>query len=232
MDLAERVRSGVEAIRAGRMADAVEVLAPVVSDAELAAADDLQDVRARVCSLYGQALLDLDRPDEAEGPLREALAIAERLGDEAGAKAVRGLRARAMAATTQRHQQADERRRQERLAATPIEQLLHGVTEPLARADVLLRKATAEADVGAHAEAARHAGQALSIAVEAGAAREEVLARLAIARSQPDRAPQQLLAAWHRAEQAEEFNLVGAVARAAELGGVALPSASYAGRTR
>jgi len=49
-----------------------------------------------------------------------------------------------------------------------------------------------------------------------------VLALLALARALPDEASDHLRAAWVVADAAGEFTLVGAIARAAELAGVAV----------
>jgi hypothetical protein len=86
-----------------------------------------------------------------------------------------------------------------------------------------VRKANAELDAGRAESAVEIAGEALRLGAELDDVRTRVLARMTLARARPEDASEQLRLAWSEAERADEFNLVGAVARAAELGGVQLP---------
>lgn len=181
--------------------------------------DDLRDIRARVGSLYAQALIECGRPLEAEAPLREARRIARGLGDDAGIAATADLVRRVASARA-------EAARQATATAADLDAPIDGTGIP--RADALLRRAGAEADAGRREDAARHAEEALSIA-EAGP-REQVLAHLVLARTDPARTASEIALAFAIAEAADDFTLAGTVVRAAELAGVALPTAPFAGR--
>jgi len=220
-DLAERVRRGVEALRAGRHAEAVTELEPVARDPEFEAAPDLADVRARVWSLLAQALHDGGRSREAEPWARKALAAAESEGDKAGAAVVRALHQAIFTAATEAAKADRAAKDARRLAATPLADVLATLTDEHA-ASTLVAKAVADLDDGRPADGAVAARLGLERATQAGNVREEVLARLALARALPDEASEHLRAAWVAADAANEFNLVGAVARAAELAGVAV----------
>ena len=88
-------------------------------------------------------------------------------------------------AVTDEHQRQKERDELRRVAATPIERLLHGVEAPQAVAAVYVQKANAEVEAGRPREALALAREAARIADDAGAVRERVLARLTLARVAP-----------------------------------------------
>ena len=90
--LATAINAGVFALQEGRFADALPGLLDSANDADLAAAPDLRDVRARVCSMLGQTFLGLGRHDEADKWLRISISILRELGDGPGLAEVRGLR--------------------------------------------------------------------------------------------------------------------------------------------
>ncbi len=211
---------GVRALRSGDAAAAIEPLLEVCSDPDLQRAEDLQDIRARARSLLAQALLEVGRADDALPHAEQALALARTLGDPQGLRAIEELRGRVHQALHDARREADNRARSERLAHTPIAEIEARVRDPLALVEVLVRKANAEADAGRLVEALDIAQRALGGALASGDVRLEVLARLSVARAAPERAREQLEVAHARASEAHEFNLVTAVARAAEAHGV------------
>lgn len=229
-DLPDAVRRGVDALRTGRPADAVDALSPVVADPALAAAPDLVDVRARVLVLYAQALVDSGRYNEAKAAIPEALRAVRRLDDDAGIAAVKQLQARLVRDIADDHRRASEAIERAKVARTPIDELLAAATSPEQRGEVLVQKANAMIDTGSLVEGGAYADEALALAVAAGNVREEVLARLSIARARPDEAATHVGAAFACAERAGDFNLVGTVARAAALHGVPLPAKRYGER--
>ena len=221
--LPERIRQGLAALRAGDPTRAVGWLRPVATDAAFAAAEDLVDVRARVLSLLGQAEIERGRPDLAERPLRDAAILAKRLGDTEGLLEIRALQGRALAASADRHTLATEEAERRRIAETPLPTLLAAATTAAERAAIKVAKANAEADAGRREGAEGLADDAIADAIAGGSIREEVLARLTLARCAPARAEAELSAALATAERGAEFALIGAVARAAALAGVVLP---------
>lgn len=226
MTVADAVREGVAALRRGDPQAAIPLLRSAAEDADFNAAEDLADLRARVLSLLAQACLEAGQSSEAENWIRQALRVAKRLGDEAGLVEIRALQSRVLQAAMDDHRKREERREQARIAATPLERLLEGVTEPHARAAVYIQKANAEIEVDRPGDAVALAAEAVRLADDAGAVREKVLARLTLARADADRAATLLPEAWKIASDADEFNLVGAVAKAAELAGVPLATLS------
>jgi tetratricopeptide (TPR) repeat protein len=222
--LAELLLSGLAHLRAGRPDDAVQVLAAVAQDEVFAAAADLDDVQARAWSLYAQALMRAGKPKEALPWCERALRITRALGDEAGLAEVRALHTELREALTAEAADRKAREHSLRLAGLTVDQILVGLGSALDRADALIQKANAEIQAGHLREADPIARMALVEAVQGEGVREEVLARIAIATVAPEEARVELTAAWRRAERAGEFNLVSAVARAAELARVALPT--------
>ncbi len=210
--LADAVKRGVDALRRGDATAAVDALHVVAHDEAFAAAQDLVDVRARVLVLYAQALVTSERLEEAQPAMVEALRAVKRLDDDDGVAAVRALQQ--VANHTRTKKRAPPASITPRQAPSPDD------------AEALL----SSANLATGEDAARLAEQAFALAVSRGSVREEVLARLVLAKSRPHTAADQLGAALRRARGADEFTLVGAVVRAAELAGVPLPPEPYAGR--
>lgn len=221
--LADRLAHGVRALRERRPAEAVDALAPVAADPELAAAEDLRDVRARVLALYAQALLESGRPAEAEPVVRDAIRLVRRLGDKAGLEEVRGLQDRVVKALVEAADQARRREEQARVAATPLDVLLAGATDDRARAEALVKKAVALADVG-DASGAALARDALDAATRAADVTWQVFALVALARHEPHAASEHLRSAARVADDADEFNLISVVVEASRTLGVPLPT--------
>jgi hypothetical protein len=213
----------VDALRQGRPDEAVEALERVVNDPAFLAEEDLVDVRARVFSLLAQALLGAGRAGDADQWAGAALELAIRLDDRRGEAEIRSLQREIRSASAEELRRLAAAKESRRIAQTPEDILLSGVRDPAERAALLTMKANAEADAGRADAGASIARRALEQALAAGALREEVLARLSIARCDPAAAVLELTAAWRRAEAADAFTLVGAVARAAEFVGVTLP---------
>jgi hypothetical protein len=221
--LAERVAAGVRALRDHRPAQAVIELGAVAADPELAAAPDLRDVRARVLALYAQALLESGRPTEAEPVVRDAIRLVRRLGDRAGLDEVRGLQDRIVKALVEASDQARRLEEQARIAATPLEALLADAPDDRARAEALVKKAVALADVGDPSGGAL-AREALAAATRAADVTWQVFARVALARHEPHDAAHHLHEAARAADEADEFNLISVVVEACRALGVALPT--------
>lgn len=218
--LAAQVRAGVEALAADRPGEAAAALRAVVEDPSFGAHPDLADIRARVYCLYAQALLDSGAARRADAWARRALAEAQGLGDDAGAEQIRGLLRQIFSAAVEEKKCADAIAR---VAATPLEDLLREARSDTERAGAMIEKANAEVQVGRAEHGEPLARRALALAQRAGAVREEVLAWLTLARARPEEAERAMVSAWRRAAEANEFNLVGAIGRAAKHAGVALP---------
>lgn len=227
MDLPRALAEGVRALREGRPADAQTWLAEVTRDADLAAAPDLQDIRARALTLHAQALIELGRAQEADAPCREAIRILRKRRDREGVDEARALQdriVRALAEEGARQTRLDEQRR---IAATPIDTLLAGARDEVETAERYVKKATAHLDLGDPEHASSLAYLALARAEPAldhhpDAATWAVFARLCLARAEPGDAETHLNEAWSTASRAGEHNLVSTIARAAEDAGVAV----------
>ena len=222
--LAELTLAGIGHLRAGRAEEAIETLRLVAEDPEFAIAPELDDVRARVWSLYAQALLTGNRPAEAVHWSQCSLRIARALGDEAGILEIRHLHEQIREAISVGAKESAAREHNLRLSGLTVEQVIAGISSPVEQADALIKKANADLDAGKTEQAAQIAARALEIATSVGSVREEVFAGIVLARIHPTEAASFLTAAWRRAERADEFNLVGTVARAAELACVRLPT--------
>ncbi len=223
-DLPHRIREGVTALQERRWEDAVRTLEPVAHDADLRGADDLQDVRARVLSLLAQATLEAGQIHAADAACREALRVLRRVGDKAGVAEVRGLQDRVVAALAEAAEAARRRAEQAEVAAAPLGPYLAEARTPVERAERLVKKATACADVGDEAQGLPLAEEALALARADGAVTWEVFARVALARLAPDRAQEHLHAAATLAARSAEFNLVSVIVEACRLLNVSLPT--------
>lgn len=222
-EVAARLLAGVEHLKAGRLQDAITELAEVCSDEDLRRADDLRDVRARAMSMLADAHLRAGDVDSAETMAREALALLREVGDANGVRAVQDVWGRVAAA----RQEAQAAVRREVASARLREMTRSDLGDrfgegSLRLADALVKKAHAHADVDDTALAEELAHEALALSRSHDSVREEVFARLALARVGYD-ATEQVRGAWERAERADEFNLVSAIASAADSLGVALP---------
>ena len=223
-EIARTLRRGIEVLRRGDAALALPHLKRVVEDVALEAATDLQDVRARACSLLAQAQLQLGQLDGAQNHANRALDLLRAVGDPDGIREVEQLRAEIADAAQKRAEQERRQRSLEQLARTEVAVLRERYErDPVALAEILLKKSSAEIEAGRPVQARAIAEEVLDLACEGQWLRQEVLARLCLARVHPTSAPDQLLQAWRRAERASDHTLVATVARAAELAGLELP---------
>ena len=211
--------SAIAALRAGEAAEA-ELLLGEGLDSDLP-----EPLRARTHSLLAQALEAQERPQEARKQASLALALARALGDEAGEADIRGLQARIRASLVAEEARAQKVAQVEAISETPLHSLLAKAAHPAERVSALVSKADAERWAGRGAEACQLARQALEEAgaLEGSFARERVLARLCLARSQPREAAALLAQAHEIAEGAQEPQLVTAIAQTARLLDVPLP---------
>ena len=225
-----QVLLGVSALRAGRPRKAVDALLPVAEDAELAADETLRDIYARVCSLLAQSYIESGRPEASLRWIRQAMRQLRTLDDKDGIGQVKALQDQAVAALAERTEWAGAHEHQQ-VAATPMATLLDAARTPDERADAYLKKAGAELSLRQLDRARSYAQEALQIGETEGSARAHVFALLMLARIEPDGAEPHLLQALARADEANEFNLVSAIATAARHAGVELPSIEGPQRT-
>ncbi len=177
--------------------------APVLAlaPALLAASAENRALRARVLAWLGQAEMFTGNHKGAAQAVRQAIAIAQELGDTQGVNQLKSLQAQITM------------RRQASLTAAPPAELLD---TPLFRADAAISR-------GAFAEGEALAREIIATAVATQNPRDHVLALLAIARV-PGRAADAILEAAGVADASEDMNLVTAVARAAKAAGVEIPA--------
>jgi tetratricopeptide (TPR) repeat protein len=215
--LAGALRDGVSALRQGQAEQAVSLLASVCDYPEFVAASELLDIRTRALSLCAEALLLAGRPAEALPRAETALQLARQLGDLEGVDEIERLRVRIQRAAVPGE---GGRQGEASLLSQSLDELELQARRPIDRAELLVRKATAELEAGHPEQAAEAAERALLAAPQYP--RTSVLARLTLARAQPERAAQLLREAAEIGRDAEDFNLVGWVARSAELLGLDL----------
>lgn len=169
------------------------------------ALDLLRDCSGAHAHAYrGQAYRDLGLFDEADRELMHAIHLAKQAGDTSGVSELRALRAPITGALAARA-----------AADTEREQLL-AADESAMDGETLLRLADALAGDPRAAEVAR---RARALAVDP---RGTVLALLAEARADPERAAERVREAHQTADEADDHNLIAAVARTAKLLGVEL----------
>ena len=210
------------ALQQGRPQEAADHLAPVVRAPEL---DDpeLADVRARLCSLYAQALLESGQLDEAALWVRKALRAVSKSGDSAGKTQIRALQGQIVGAIADA--EGARRRAEERneVAQTPVDVLLRAANTPAEQSAILVKKASAIADERKD-EAAALFLRAQTLADQSEDLREQVFARLGLAGVKPELAKVLVLESQALAEARQEYTLLSTIAQEASRLGVALPA--------
>jgi hypothetical protein len=196
-----QLRAGVDALRAGAPQAAIPLLTAVAQDPALAAATDLQDIRARALSLLGQAHLLANDPETALKWISDAIVTLEQVSATEEIAPLLALREEAIQA----------------IQGTKMQPQDHIVSDhkldPLDPAEHLLRVATMLYESGEKEKALQHAVALLDF--PSITPRSEVIARLMISELDPSQAQHQLDTGWARAEAADEFNLVAAIAKRA-----------------
>jgi hypothetical protein len=230
--LAEDLLAGLAALREGRPALAVERLRPLVDHPAWAEAQDLEDIHLRAQSLLAQALLDAGATEEASVRLQQLARQARSLRDEEALVACRELQTRLATALKDAREEAARVARRRALADLSESELQAQARTPFELAALRIEGAAGALELGRTAVAERWSRDALALARELGAPREEVLALLHLARAEPGAAAAHLSAAYRRAVEAEEITLVGAVARTAHLLEVPLSAVEGAAHTR
>ena len=175
--LARQLLSGVEHLRAGRAEEACVALAAVTTDADLAAADDLVDVRARALTLLSDAQLQMDALEDATASLAEAERLVRALDDATGLAEIHEISKRVRSAREAQRQAAQRQASAARLRAITVPALTQQFEgQPERLTDALIKKANAHADASENELAIALADQALSRANEGSSVRLEVLA--------------------------------------------------------
>lgn len=212
------ILGAVAALRAEQPARAVELLEGALADPSFRATAELADVRARAWTLLAQAYLAIEPVDErnVERALGEALTA-----DPAAEAACAELRGRLLDQRQARLEAEARLARAGRLAAADLQPLLEKVRDPDRRLELMVQKAQADVQCGDTTSGERIAHEVLATATVTST---RVFARLVIATAAPQLAAQQLLAAHAEADAASEFNLVGAVARTADILGISMPT--------
>lgn len=163
----------------------------------LEASKDHPALRARVLAWLGQAEMFAGNYKAAGQAVRQAIALAQEIGDTQGVNQLKSLQAQVAM------------RRQAALAAVPPAEILD---TPLFRADAAISR-------GDHAEGEALARQVITESQRAGNARDHVLGLLTLARV-PGQAAESIAEAARVADESGDMNLVTAVARAAKAAGV------------
>jgi hypothetical protein len=204
----------VEALREERFGEALVLL-----DAMLMANVLPEAARARAMGMRSQALLGLGQLERAKDALVMALRAARALGDADGVTQLRGLNEAIYAALAHKSEQSRLAAEEAVLLKESLESLLAAAKTPHERVMALIRKANQAADLNTPDVPLARRAVAEADALSQGI-REQVLARLCLARTCPEEAARWLDDARDRADDAEEPNLVGAVASAARAMGV------------
>jgi hypothetical protein len=224
--LGAKVADAVAALRRSDPATAATLLDEVWSDALFLAADDLEDVRARVACLLAVARCRCEEWDRAEQMAKIAADYARRLQDADGAAAVANVRAAIATGREAERERSALEEAQRRLSERSLEGAFRHAHDAAARADVLVGKSAIALGDGKDGTAAFLARAALDVlATDTSGSRSErlrvsVMARVCLARADHAVAGDELQTAWSAAADADETNLVATVIRAADLLGV------------
>ncbi len=195
------------ALQAGNAAQALTLLEALPA---LTPAD-----QARVHAWRGQALRALGRAEEGAREVIAAIRIAKALGDADGVAALRALHTDIAASVASlRTAEAGQRR----------DQALLDVDDATLDTDGRLRRAFALLNAGRHPEASALVRR---VATEATELRDRVLSRLALARIEAD--DEALHEAHRLADEADDHNLLTAVAQTARQLGKSLRAPDFEG---
>ncbi|MEY3211332.1 MAG: hypothetical protein RIT28_1813 [Pseudomonadota bacterium] len=204
----------VAALRGERFGEALVLL-----DAALMANTMPEPARARALGMRAQALFGLGQLDAAKDALVLALRAARTLGDAEGVTQLRGLNQTIYAALAHRSEQTRLAAEEAALLQESLERLIEAAQSPQERVMAVIRKANQAADLGEPDVPLARRAVTEADALPQGI-REQVLARLCLARACPEEAARWLDDARDRADDADEPNLIGAVASAARAMGV------------
>lgn len=224
--LGAKVADAMAALRRADPAAAATLLEEVWSDDAFLAAEDLEDVRARVACLLAVARCRCAEWDRAEEMAKIAADYARRLGDPEGAAAVANVRAAIATGREADRERSALEDAQRRLAERSLEGAFRHAHDAAARADVLVGKSAIALSGAKDGTAAFLARAALDVlATDPSGSRPErlrvaVMARVCLARADHAVAGDELQLAWSEAADADETNLVATVLRAAELLGL------------
>jgi tetratricopeptide (TPR) repeat protein len=212
MASSDPIAAGIEALRQGDHELAIAAFS-------IALATDLtESLAARATSLRSQSHMLHGDLSAAMVDWREAWRLVSVLQDPVGEKALKGLRAQiGQARAAKNAQQTQQAQSKNRLKANLEEQLaqLESTEDKL---NLLVETANAYIDCGQGQVGLTHAQSALEQADLAISPhpRIQVLARLCLLRVMPERAEELLEAALEIADDANEPQLVAAVARSAK----------------
>jgi hypothetical protein len=211
------------ALRAGEPTRVLELLSGL--PAEIPPAQ-----RGRVEAWRAQALRALGRVEEADRAVVEAIRAAKAAGDVEGVRQLRELQASVVASLAAKRHADSARAADLALLDRTDAELLAAAEGPEARADLLIRRASARMDAGRLEEAGVDIQRAGEEALAAGAPRPRVLALLAQARLARARAEDPAVAvreAHAIADASDDMNLITAVAHAARSVGVKLEAPRF-----
>ena len=211
------------ALRAGEHARVLELLQAL--PAELAPAQ-----RGRSEAWRAQALRALGRVEEADRAVVEAIRSAKAAGDVEGVRQLRELQASVVASLAAKRHADSARAADLALLDRPDAELLAGVEGPEARADLLLRRASARIDAGRLEDALGDVQRAGEEALAAGVPRPRVLvllARARLARARGEEPGGHVREAHALADASDDMNLITAVAQAARATGVKLEAPRF-----
>ncbi len=213
------LRAGYEALLHGDAAGALRILDGIDPTGR-------PGFDARLHGYRAQAFEALGRLEEAERAVAEAVRIARRAQDGDGLAAFRMLHQRVLGGLAAVRLAEQERARDAVLVDENEDEAL-GRLAGGARAAWLTRRAGALLDAGRPAEARAACQRAFGEAAAAGDPREQVFALLAELRIDPSNALVGLARAHAIADEADDMNLVTAVAKAARAVGVHLPAPEF-----
>lgn len=221
-DLASVLAQAVAALHEGKHDSAIPGLREVVENEAFRVHPDLQDVRARTCSLLAQALLATDEVGPADRYAREALDALELAPDPLGRAEVDGLRKEIMSRAITLRREQDQRQRRERLRHLPLQEIIDAASDDAECARMLIERATADNEAGDHDAARRTANRARNLADRSAQLKEQVLSRLLVAQVDPDQRLAALRSAYQLALAADEPGLITGIARTATQVGIPL----------
>jgi len=208
----DHLAQGIEALRRQKPEEALAAL-----DAALETPLSLP-LLARVYSLRAQAKLQCGDLGGAMVDWRASWTRVLDLEDEEGQLALKNLRAQIAQARARQSAEKAQRRQSAQTLKGSLTEDLEQSTGFEERLNVLLEHANAHMDCEQITQGLALAEQALAEADKAKipVVRVQVLARLCVLRAQPERSPELLEAAFTLADNADEPQLIGAVARAAK----------------
>lgn len=212
MELAQTLHQAIVSLRNGETEAAIAALEQVLANEAFSQSEELLDIRARTHSLYGQALLDQNRFTDARASAETAMELAKRMKDTIGQQQIRKLLQDISARQLEALKMAGHLRKQQSSPEKTLDSLIQDAQDA-SSLDEIITQAANKLRIGRYSEAQELAQHVLNS--QSASEKDRVIAHLLWIHTDPDSCILHLEKAWAIADEANDFNLLQAIAKTA-----------------